>query len=80
MNKITFYILILSYAVIFVGCAPAQNPAVITQYKEIAMPIKCEVTLPAKPVYDPSNPQSLKAVLVYCRKIEHLLKGCINGK
>lgn len=59
-NKLFFFFL-LSYLVLFVGCS-AKSPQGAIQ--EAYMPIKCDVTIPDKPVFDPLNPESLKDLII----------------
>ena len=59
-NKLFFFFL-LSYLVLFVGCS-AKSPQGAIQ--EAHMPIKCDVTIPDKPVFDPLNPESLKDLII----------------
>ncbi|WP_149716975.1 hypothetical protein [Campylobacter concisus] len=75
-NKLFFFFL-LSYLVLFVGCSAKSSQGAI---QEAYMPIECNVTIPDKPVFDPLNPESLKDLIIYCIRIEDLLKGCVNGQ
>ena len=74
-NKVYFFIF-LSYVVLFVGCS-AKAPQNTIQ--KVYIPIKCDVKLPAKPLFNPADPDSLKRLIIYYIQIENLLKGCING-
>lgn len=74
-NKIYFFIF-LSYIVLFVGCS-AKAPQ--TTIQKVYIPVKCDVKLPEKPLFDPADPDSLKGLIIYYIQIENLLKGCING-
>ena len=74
-SKIYFFIF-LSYIVLFVGCCDKTPQKAI---QRVYIPIKCDVKLPAKPLFDPADPKSLKGLIIYYIQIENLLKGCING-
>ena len=75
-NKLFFFFL-LSYLVLFVGCSAKSSQGAI---QEAYMPIKCDVTIPDKPIFDPLNQESIKYLIIYCILIEDLLKGCVNGQ
>ena len=55
-NKLFFFFL-LSYLVLFVGCSAKSSQGSI---QKVYLPIKCDVTIPNKPTFDPLNPESLK--------------------
>lgn len=75
INKIS-YLLILSYAVLFIGCAKPET-ITITQYKEKLTPVKCDIALPNKPTLNLNNPHNHTDIIIYYKQIESLLKGCI---
>ena len=47
-----------------------------TEYKDVLVPIKCKVSLPAKPKFDSSNMQSAVELAKYYQTCEALLKEC----
>ena len=49
-----------------------------TEYKNVYIPIKCEVKIPAKPKFDPNNMQSALELAKYFQTCEALLKECAN--
>ena len=74
-NLIFFFILAIS--VTLAGCA-SKDAQIMTEYKEIYVPVKCRIKLPQKPEFNPNNPESLKETIGYYRNIEALLKGCAS--
>ena len=74
-NLIFLFVLVIS--VTLAGCA-SKDAQVMTEYKEIYVPVKCQIKLPQKPIFNPSNPESLKETIGYCMHIETLLKGCAS--
>ena len=56
---IRFFLFLIGLAlcVSLSGCAK-QEPLIRTEYKDVLVPIKCKVSLPAKPKFDSSNMQS----------------------
>jgi putative lipoprotein len=62
--------------VLFIGCSATNSQ---TPIQKVYVPVKCDVTIPKKPFFNPDDPQSLKLILIYYLQIENLLKGCVNG-
>lgn len=59
--------LVLLFSVFCVGCACPKN--------EVLIPIKCNLKMPLKPVYDGSF-ESAKSLMVYFLKVEQIAKDC----
>lgn len=55
-------------AIIVSGCA--------TQYKEVKIPVKCEIPPRIKPAQKGSEVEQLKAILIYAEGLERDLKFC----
>lgn len=72
------FIIILTFIVLFGGCS---QPEVITKinYRTEYIPVMCNVTIPDKPIYDPSDLETPKELAVYYSDVEILLKGCVYG-
>lgn len=70
-------ILAVIFALFLAGCASkhTSEPAVI--YKEKFMPIKCDALMPVKPNNDGTFEVD-KAIMIYYRECESLLKQCIG--
>lgn len=73
------FILIVTIIVLFGGCA--NKPEVITkvEYQRQVVPVKCNVTIPEKPNYDPSDLETAKNLGIYYSDVEVLLGRCVNG-
>ena len=77
MKNNLIFLFVLTISVTLAGCAD-KNAQVMTEYKEIYLPVKCQIKLPQKPEFNPNNPKSLKETIGYYRHIETLLKGCAS--
>ena len=75
--RFILFLIGLTLCVSLSGCAK-QEPLVRTEYKDVFMAIKCEVSLPAKPKFDPDNMQSAVELAKYYQTCEALLKECAN--
>lgn len=73
MNKIVMFALVT----LFSGCA-SKDVVVKTEFKDVYIPVKCEVKLPPKPKYNPLNLQSVKDIAKYYEIVELELKRCVN--
>ncbi|MBR8461460.1 hypothetical protein KDD93_06780 [Campylobacter sp. faydin G-24] len=71
------FILALLYISVFAGCAD-KKVLTRTEWQKVYIPIKCEVDIPTKPKYTPSDLQSAKELAKYYEEVENLLKGCVN--
>ena len=76
--RAVIFIIILTFIVVFGGCS---QPEVITKinYRTEYIPVMCNVTIPDKPIYDPSDLETPKELAVYYSAVEILLKGCVYG-
>lgn len=76
--RAVIFIIILTFIVLFGGCS---QPEVITKtnYRTEYIPVMCNVTIPDKPIYDPSDLETPKELAVYYSDVEILLKGCVYG-
>lgn len=75
-RKIVFIIL-LTLIVLLSGCA---KPETITKtiYKDVYIPVRCEIEMPVKPKFNRLDPASAKELAMYYQQIEALLKGCVK--
>ena len=73
--RFVLFLIGLALCVFLSGCA-AKEPIVRTEYKNVYIPIKCEVKIPAKPKFDPNNMQSALELAKYFQTCEALLKEC----
>ena len=73
------FIIIVTLIVLLGGCS--SKPEVITKvnYRTEYIPVMCNVTIPEKPIYDPSDLETPKELAVYYSDVEILLKGCVYG-
>jgi len=75
--RFVLFLIGLALCVFLSGCA-AKEPIVRTEYKNVYIPIKCEVKIPVKPKFDPNNMQSAVELAKYYETCEALLKECAN--
>ena len=76
------YILALTVLLLFTGCqkqATCPAPTIITEYKEKKVPVRCNVDIPPRPVYDRNQPITAAQMLQYFELVENRLGICING-
>ena len=73
------FIMCLTLIVCLGGCATKPEVVTKVEYQEKIIPVRCNVTIPEKPVYDPSDLDTAKGLTLYYSSIEVLLKGCVNG-
>jgi putative lipoprotein len=73
--RFVLFLIGLALCVFLSGCA-AKEPIVRTEYKNVYIPIKCEVKIPVKPKFDPNNMQSALELAKYFQACEVLLKEC----
>lgn len=78
--KEIMFILSLAMVVLLSGCGSAKDIMVKTEYKDVYVPIRCEVSLPQKPVYNKNSPSSAAEMANYYLLVEETLKGCIGVK
>lgn len=66
----------------FSGCATNEPaaPTVITEYKEVPKPVRCNVEMPVKPHYYRTKPETAKALAEYYLNCEGFLKQCLGIK
>lgn len=62
----------------FSGCSAKNEPLVVTEFKEVYIPIKCFETMPIKPQFNENNLNSVKALSEYYIECEIKLKACLN--
>ncbi|MBR8463659.1 hypothetical protein KDD93_03605 [Campylobacter sp. faydin G-24] len=74
-NLIIFAVL----ALFFAGCAEKHIPEPHIIYKEKLVPVRCNATLPKKPLSDGTF-ETDKAIMIYYRECESLLKQCLGIK
>lgn len=69
------YLIIGALISLNIGCATK----VVTEYKEVRIPIKCTATMPQKP--EAVDPVSLwlADIISYAMELETALKQCIGG-
>ena len=75
--RFLLFLIGLALCVSLSGCAKPA-PLVRTEYKDVLVPIKCKVSLPAKPKFDSSNMQSAVELAKYYQTCEALLKECVD--
>ena len=75
--RFLLFLIGLALCVSLGGCAKPA-PMVRTEYKDVLIPIRCKVSLPAKPKFDSSNMQSAVELAKYYQTCVALLKECAN--
>lgn len=73
------FVLLLIFIVLIAGCAKCE-PIIKTEFRDRLVPVKCDVTLPAKPSFDASNPSSAARLELYYKEVEQLLRGCAKDE
>ncbi|MDU6827738.1 hypothetical protein [Campylobacter sp.] len=68
----------LFFALFFIGCAAKPEIITRTQYQDVYIPVRCQAKMPEKPKFDKKDLQSARALAVYYRQVEILLKRCID--
>lgn len=68
------YIYGIFIAFLFISCSQK------VVYKEVKVPIKCNVEIPTKPIYQDNFILDLKAFLIYSEILEKTLYFCVYGK
>jgi hypothetical protein len=46
------------------------------EYRELKVPVRCNVTMPPRPAYNPDPVLGVVDILEYAEKLEALLKAC----
>ena len=77
--RCVLFIILLTIIVLLGGCSTKPEVVTKVEYQEKIIPVKCNVTIPEKPVYDPSDLDTAKGLTLYYSSIEVLLKGCVYG-
>ena len=75
--RFVLFLIGLALCVSLSGCAK-QEPLIRTEYKDVFIPTRCKISLPAKPKFDSSNMQSAVELATYYQTCEALLKECAN--
>lgn len=73
--KKLFVTLILSIILILSGCASKKEILVKTEYKEVKIPVKCSLKIPAKPKFN-NDFKSAKELSKYYLETERIAKLC----
>jgi hypothetical protein len=60
------------------SCAP--RAVIKTEYRDVMVPVRCNVTIPPRPIYNGDPVMGAVDVLEYAEKLEALLKVCAEGK
>jgi hypothetical protein len=71
------YMLLITLCAVFTGCAP--KVVTNTVYKDVYIPVRCNVTPPPRPQYNPNPVLGVVDILEYVEKLELLLKTCTEG-
>ncbi|MDL0089849.1 hypothetical protein [Campylobacter gastrosuis] len=70
--------LALFLPIFLMGCA--KQGVGKTEFVEVIKPVKCDAKIPAKPSYDINDLETAKALMIYHKQIELILKRCVNDK
>lgn len=49
-----------------------------TEYRDVSVPVRCNVTIPPRPIYNGNAVMGVVDVLEYTEKLEALLKACVD--
>ena len=71
-------LMFLLFTLFLAGCASKPEVITKTKYQDVYIPVKCSVRMPKKTKFDKKDLQSARALAVYYRQVEILLKGCID--
>ncbi|CUU82310.1 hypothetical protein [Campylobacter hyointestinalis] len=74
MRNLAIFVLL---ALLFTGCVNKHTPEPNIIYKEKLVPVKCNALMPIKPNNDDTF-EADKAIMIYYRECESLLKQCIG--
>jgi hypothetical protein len=62
------------FAIFCCACAPIVK----TEYITVAVPVRCEIELPLRPVKDNDTVLAVIDLIAYTRKLEVVLQACIG--
>ena len=74
MRNLTIFALL---ALLFIGCTNKHIPESAVFYKEKLVPVRCNALMPVKPNNEGTFEVD-KAIMIYYRECESLLKQCIG--
>lgn len=64
----------------FTGLECSPKVMVKTEYRDVKVPVRCNVSAPARPQYNPDPVMGVVDLCEYAEKLELLLKTCTEGK
>lgn len=70
------YMFIGSIVFMLTGCALKQEPIYIEKPVPYAVPTKCDIALPARPIKDISTVANVKGILIYTEQVEDVAIAC----
>jgi hypothetical protein len=56
------------------GCAPKTVTKI--EYRDVKVPVRCDVTVPPRPAYNPDAVTGVVDILEYAEMLEALLRAC----
>lgn len=71
-------ILAIFLPLFLMGCA--KQSVIKTEFVEVIKPVKCDAKIPEKPSYNINDLETAKALMIYHKQIELILKRCVNDK
>lgn len=74
--KLLILLLIFLISIVFLGC----GGRVVTQYKEVYVPVKCEAYVPKKPQRLQDDFLNLQKLLIYTEELEIIINHCVKDK
>ena len=60
------------------NCAPKTVTKI--EYRDVMVPVRCNVVVPPKPERNPDRVLDISYVYEYADKLERLLRVCVEGK
>jgi len=60
------------------NCAPKTVTKI--EYRDVYVPVRCNVSIPPRPAYNPNPVLGVVDILEYTEKLEVLLNTCVGGK
>jgi hypothetical protein len=68
--------ILITFCAAFTGLNCVPRTVIKTEYVEVKVPVRCNVTIPPRPTYNSDPVMGVIDVLEYTEKLETLLKAC----
>lgn len=74
LSKITFFVGLI------LGLSSCSVSSGTIQYKEVKVPVACEIQIPARPVMTDDTVVNTIELITFTKDLEQLLKVCVKEK